>query len=74
LKIEVDKPLFGIPSEESAIANRSKIAPIVQVASELFRTSGIDAATISDEMKAAGMTMVGFYTHFERICRDGGSC
>ncbi|EGS9018098.1 helix-turn-helix transcriptional regulator [Salmonella enterica] len=38
---------------------------IVEKASGLFRAHGIANVSISDIMKAAGMTAGGFYKHFE---------
>lgn len=37
---------------------------ILDEASRLFREKGFDAVTVSDVMKAAGMTHGGFYGHF----------
>jgi AcrR family transcriptional regulator len=48
-------------SRSQASANRVRI---VEVASGLFRAHGIEAVSISDVMKAAGMTQGGFYKHF----------
>jgi TetR/AcrR family transcriptional repressor of nem operon len=53
---------MGRVSHSQSLENRARI---VEVASVLFRTHGIDTVTISDVMKAAGMTQGGFYTHFE---------
>jgi TetR/AcrR family transcriptional repressor of nem operon len=52
---------MGRASRHQAMENRARI---VEVASGLFRTHGVDAVSISDVMKAAGMTQGGFYTHF----------
>jgi TetR/AcrR family transcriptional regulator, transcriptional repressor for nem operon len=53
---------MGRASRHQAMENRARI---VEVASGLFRTHGVDAVSISDVMKAAGMTQGGFYNHFE---------
>lgn len=52
---------MGRSSRSQANANRQRI---VEVASGLFRAHGIEAVSISDVMKAAGMTQGGFYKHF----------
>jgi TetR/AcrR family transcriptional repressor of nem operon len=52
---------MGRSSRSQAKANRVRI---VEVASGLFRAHGIEAVSISDVMKAAGMTQGGFYKHF----------
>jgi TetR/AcrR family transcriptional repressor of nem operon len=52
---------MGRSSRSQANANRVRI---VQVASGLFRAHGIEPVSISDVMKAAGMTQGGFYKHF----------
>jgi TetR/AcrR family transcriptional regulator, transcriptional repressor for nem operon len=52
---------MGRSSRSQANANRVRI---VEVASGLFRAHGIEAVSISDVMKAAGMTQGGFYKHF----------
>ena len=52
---------MGRSSRSQANANRVRI---VEVASGLFRAHGIEAVSISDIMKAAGMTQGGFYKHF----------
>ena len=52
---------MGRSSRSQASANRVRI---VEVASGLFRAHGIEAVSISDVMKAAGMTQGGFYKHF----------
>ena len=38
---------------------------IVQEASRLFRSNGIENTSVADVMKAAGLTHGGFYRHFE---------
>lgn len=53
---------MGRVSRLQASENRARI---VEVASGLFRVHGVDAVSISDVMKAAGMTQGGFYKHFE---------
>ncbi|MEH2478113.1 TetR/AcrR family transcriptional repressor of nem operon [Nitrobacteraceae bacterium AZCC 2146] len=53
---------MGRVSYSQSLENRARI---VKVASELFRANGVEAVTIADVMKAAGMTQGGFYTHFE---------
>lgn len=53
---------MGRSSQEQAALNRERI---VAAASGLFRLKGIENVTISDIMKAAGMTAGGFYKHFE---------
>jgi TetR/AcrR family transcriptional regulator, transcriptional repressor for nem operon len=52
---------MGRSNRSQANANRVRI---VEVASGLFRAHGIEAVSISDIMKAAGMTQGGFYKHF----------
>jgi TetR/AcrR family transcriptional repressor of nem operon len=52
---------MGRSSREAADENRTKI---VEAASRMFRRSGVDAVSISDVMKEAGMTQGGFYKHF----------
>jgi len=49
-------------TKEVAIQNRSKI---LETATELFKTRGIDNVSVADLMKAAGFTHGGFYNHFE---------
>lgn len=53
---------MGRSSKLQAEANR---AMIVEKASGLFRAHGIANVSVSDIMKAAGMTAGGFYKHFE---------
>lgn len=53
---------MGRVSRLQASENRARI---VKVASGLFRIHGVNAVSISDVMKAAGMTQGGFYKHFE---------
>ncbi|HBX9935959.1 TPA: TetR/AcrR family transcriptional regulator [Klebsiella variicola] len=54
--------MMGRSSKLQAEANR---ALIVEKASGLFRAHGIANVSVSDIMKAAGMTAGGFYKHFE---------
>lgn len=49
-------------TKEVAAQNRSKI---LETATELFKTRGIDNVSVADLMKAAGFTHGGFYNHFE---------
>ena len=49
-------------SQEDAAKTR---AGIVDEASRLFRTHGIDATSVADVMSAVGLTVGGFYRHFE---------
>jgi TetR/AcrR family transcriptional repressor of nem operon len=49
-------------SREAAAENRQKI---VAAAARLFRAGGIEAVSVGDVMKKAGMTHGGFYRHFE---------
>jgi TetR/AcrR family transcriptional repressor of nem operon len=49
-------------SREEAAETRRKI---VDKASQLFRARGIDAVSVADVMGALGMTVGGFYRHFE---------
>lgn len=53
---------MGRSSKQQAETNR---ALIVEKASGLFRAYGIANVSVSDIMKAAGMTAGGFYKHFE---------
>jgi TetR/AcrR family transcriptional repressor of nem operon len=48
-------------SREQMSANRTRI---LDAASTLFRDHGFDAVTVSEVMKAAGLTHGGFYGHF----------
>ncbi len=48
-------------SREQMAENRVRI---LDQAGRLFREKGFDAVTVSDVMKAAGMTHGGFYGHF----------
>jgi TetR/AcrR family transcriptional repressor of nem operon len=48
-------------SREQMSANRARI---LDAASTLFRDRGFDAVTVSEVMKAAGLTHGGFYGHF----------
>ncbi|MFH5774383.1 TetR/AcrR family transcriptional regulator [Paracoccus sp. NGMCC 1.201697] len=52
---------MGRSSQEQALQNRARI---VETASGLFRRSGVDSVSVADVMKAAGMTVGGFYKHF----------
>lgn len=52
---------MGRSSQEKALQNR---AEIVEAASRLFRRFGVDNVSVADVMKAAGMTVGGFYKHF----------
>jgi TetR/AcrR family transcriptional repressor of nem operon len=49
-------------SQEDAAKTRARI---VEEASRLFRARGIDATSVADVMSAAGLTVGGFYRHFE---------
>ena len=49
-------------SREQMAENRRKI---LEVAGRLFREKGFDAVSVSDVMKAAGLTHGGFYGHFD---------
>lgn len=48
-------------SREQMAENRHRI---LDVASRMFREKGFDAVTVSEVMKAAGLTHGGFYGHF----------
>lgn len=48
-------------SREQMVENRRRI---LDVASRLFRDKGFDAVSVSEVMKAAGLTHGGFYGHF----------
>jgi TetR/AcrR family transcriptional repressor of nem operon len=48
-------------SREQMAENRQRI---LDVASRLFREKGFDAVSVSEVMKAAGLTHGGFYGHF----------
>lgn len=52
---------MGRSTKEQAEHNR---VLIIEKASELFRARGIDDVGVSDVMKAAGLTVGGFYKHF----------
>lgn len=52
---------MGRSSKEQAEQNRILI---IEKASELFRARGIDDVSVSDVMKSAGLTIGGFYKHF----------
>jgi TetR/AcrR family transcriptional repressor of nem operon len=47
--------------EETALTRRK----IVEAASRLFRARGIDAVSVADVMGSLGLTVGGFYRHFE---------
>lgn len=49
-------------SREETIKTRARI---VAVASELFRARGIGATSVADVMAKAGLTVGGFYRHFD---------
>ena len=49
----------------SEAEKRKSHARILDAASRLFRERGIEATSVSDVMKAAGLTHGGFYRHFE---------
>jgi len=49
-------------SREDAAATRARI---VAVAARLFRARGIDATSVADVMSALGLTVGGFYRHFD---------
>src|SRR3954470_4361225 len=49
-------------SQEDTAKTRARI---VAEASRLFRARGIDATSVADVMSAAGLTVGGFYRHFE---------
>jgi TetR/AcrR family transcriptional regulator, transcriptional repressor for nem operon len=49
-------------SREETAATRARI---VAVASRLFRARGIDATSVADVMSALGLTVGGFYRHFD---------
>ena len=49
-------------SQEDAAKTRARI---IAEASRLFRARGIDATSVADVMSAAGLTVGGFYRHFE---------
>lgn len=53
---------MGRSSQEKALQNRARI---VQTASALFRSHGVENVSLADIMSAAGMTIGGFYKHFE---------
>jgi TetR/AcrR family transcriptional repressor of nem operon len=76
----VEKTEMKVSREQMAV-NRGRI---LEVASKLFREKGFDAVSVSEVMKAAGLTHGGFYGHFgskddlvaETLCHvlsgDGG--
>src|SRR5216110_1348387 len=49
-------------SQEDAAKTRARI---VEEASTLFRARGIDATSVADVMSALGLTVGGFYRHFD---------
>jgi TetR/AcrR family transcriptional repressor of nem operon len=49
------------PAEETA----EKHERLINLAAGMFRERGIDAVSVSEVMKAAGMTHGAFYSHFE---------
>ena len=49
-------------SREQVAENRQKI---LEAASRLFRARGLEAVTVAEVMKAAGLTHGGFYGHFK---------
>ena len=49
-------------SREEAAATRARI---VAVAARLFRARGIDATSVADVISALGLTVGGFYRHFD---------
>ena len=49
-------------SREDAAATRARI---VAAAARLFRARGIDATSVADVMSALGLTVGGFYRHFD---------
>ncbi|OVZ92264.1 TetR/AcrR family transcriptional regulator [Yersinia alsatica] len=64
---------MGRSSKQQAETNR---ALIVEKASGLFRAHGIANVSVSDIMKAAGMTAGGFYKHFkskESLAREAAN-
>lgn len=52
---------MGRSTQEEAARNRERI---VEAASRLFRSRGVEEVSIADVMGAAGMTVGGFYRHF----------
>lgn len=53
---------MGRSSRQQAAENRQKI---VECACSLFRERGVDNVSVADVMAANGMTVGGFYKHFE---------
>jgi TetR/AcrR family transcriptional repressor of nem operon len=49
-------------SQEDTAKTRARI---VAAAAEMFRARGIDATSVADVMSAVGLTVGGFYRHFE---------
>jgi TetR/AcrR family transcriptional repressor of nem operon len=55
------RPAMGRSSKKEAARTRTRI---VEAASELFRTAGVDQVSVADLMGSLGMTTGGFYKHF----------
>ncbi len=53
---------MGRSSQAKALENRTKI---VETAAALFREFGVDQVSVADIMTANGMTVGGFYKHFD---------
>lgn len=53
---------MGRSTQEKALENRARI---VDRANALFRQRGVDNVSVSDVMGACGMTVGGFYKHFD---------
>lgn len=53
---------MGRSSQQKASENRAKI---VEAATGLFREFGVDQVSVADVMAANGMTVGGFYKHFD---------
>lgn len=53
---------MGRSSKEEAARTRERI---VQIASDLFRKTGVDQVSVAEIMAASGLTIGGFYKHFE---------
>src|SRR5262252_8101056 len=49
-------------SQEDTAKTRVRI---IAAAAEMFRSRGIDATSVADVMSAVGLTVGGFYRHFE---------
>ncbi|MGE4306792.1 MAG: TetR/AcrR family transcriptional regulator [Novosphingobium sp.] len=52
---------MGRASKEAAARTRIRI---IETASDLFRSSGVDQVSVADVMSALGLTTGGFYKHF----------